>query len=132
MMDRRDDRSWPEWLEPLRPDDVTRRRVRSGIMRSAAPLLEARRQEAWWGLAGWTSTLVPVAAAAALFFMWLATSVAPDQAPETNPTAAAYDTVADSIELIVGPGGATPPRVLTAEQAPSPDAVLTAAVYEGS
>lgn len=132
MMDRRDDRSWPEWMEPLRPDDVTRRRVRSGIMRSAAPLLEARRQEAWWGLASWTSTLVPVAAAAALFFMWLATSVAPNQATVTDPTAAAYDTVADSIELIVGPGGAIPPRVLTAEQAPSSDAVLTAAVYEGS
>ncbi|MFW6191862.1 MAG: hypothetical protein ACOC83_00135 [Gemmatimonadota bacterium] len=132
MMDRRDDRSWPEWLEPLRPDDVTRRRVRSGIMRSAAPLLEARRQEAWWGLAAWTSRLVPVAAAAALFFMWLASSVAPSQTPVTVPTATAYDTVADSMELIVGPDAATPPSVLTSEQAPSPDAVLTAAVYEGS
>lgn len=132
MMDRRDDRSWPEWMEPLRPDDVTRRRVRSGIMRTAAPLLEARRQDAWWGLAGWASTLAPVAAAAALFFMWLATSAAPNQAPVTNPTATAFDSVSDSMELIVGPGGATPPSVLTAEQAPSPDAVLTAAVYEGS
>lgn len=126
MTDRRDDRSWPEWMEPLRPDDVARKRLRSGILRKAVPLLEARRSEAWWGLAGWTSRLVPVAAAAALFFLWLASSAAPDRPVEMDRTA----TVGDTMELIVGPAGSAPPRVLTAEDAPSPDAVLTAAVYE--
>lgn len=125
MMDRRDDRSWPEWMEPLRPDDIARRRVRSGILRQALPLLEARQGEAWWGLAAWASRLVPVAAAAALFFVWLATNAGPTGTVGTNPTATADDTM----ELIVGQSG-LPPRMLTAEDAPSSDAVLAAAVYE--
>lgn len=126
MMDRRDDRSWPEWMEPLRPDDLARQRLRSGILREAIPLLEMRKADAWWGLAAWASRLVPVAAAAALLFAWLATTAAPNRPLETSRTA----TTDDTMELIVGPSGSAPPSVLTAENAPSPDAVLTAAVYE--
>lgn len=125
-MDRRHDRPWPERMEPLRPDDVARRRLRSGILREALPLLEVRQGDAWWGLAAWASRLVPVAAAAAVFFAWLASHAVPQRAIELDRTAA----VDDTRELIVGQSGGAPPAVLTDEAAPSSDAVLTAAVYE--
>jgi hypothetical protein len=65
-------RSWPRWLESLRPDDLTSARLRSSIVRAAEPLLEARRDD-WWDVASrWAGLLTPVAAALVLVFGGLA------------------------------------------------------------
>lgn len=65
-------RDWPEWLEGLRPDDLTSARLRSSILQAAEPLLEARRDD-WWDVASrWAGLLTPVAAALVLVFGGLA------------------------------------------------------------
>ena len=61
-------RDWPEWLEGLRPDDLTSARLRSSIVQAGAPLLEARRDD-WWDVASrWAGLLTPVAAVLVLVF----------------------------------------------------------------
>lgn len=67
-------RDWPEWLESLRPDDVTAARLHRRITSAARPLLDARRED-WWDVAsGWAGLLTPVAAVLALVFAGLALS----------------------------------------------------------
>lgn len=61
-------RDWPDWLESLRPDDVTSARLRRSITAAAEPLLEARRDD-WWDVASrWAGLLTPAAAVLALVF----------------------------------------------------------------
>ena len=63
---------WPMWLETLRPDQITRARLKRSIADAAAPLLSAR-QLTWWEVASdWASLLTPVAAAVAVLFAGLA------------------------------------------------------------
>lgn len=63
---------WPKWLETLRPDQITRERLKRSIADAAAPLLSAR-QLTWWEVASdWASLLTPVAAAVAVLFAGLA------------------------------------------------------------
>lgn len=63
---------WPMWLETLRPDQITRARLKRSIAGAAAPLLSAR-QLTWWEVASdWASLLTPVAAAVAVLFAGLA------------------------------------------------------------
>jgi len=63
---------WPKWLETLRPDQITRARLKRSIADAAAPLLSAR-QLTWWEVASdWASLLTPVAAAVAVLFAGLA------------------------------------------------------------
>jgi hypothetical protein len=70
--DRRITRAWPKWLETLRPDEITRARLKRSIAEAAAPLLGAR-QLTWWEVASdWASLLTPVAAAVAVLFAGLA------------------------------------------------------------
>lgn len=70
--DRRRAPEWPAWLETLRPDPLTRERLRRSVLDAAAPLLRAR-QVTWWEVASdWASLLTPVAAAAAVLFVGLA------------------------------------------------------------
>lgn len=70
--DRRITRAWPKWLETLRPDEITRVRLKRSIAEAAAPLLGAR-QLTWWEVASdWASLLTPVAAAVAVLFAGLA------------------------------------------------------------
>lgn len=65
-------RDWPDWLEGLRPDDLTQARMYREIMSAARPLLDARRED-WWDVAsGWAGLLTPVAAVLALVFAGLA------------------------------------------------------------
>lgn len=71
-------RDWPEWLEGLRPDDVTAARLHRQITSAARPLLDARRED-WWDVAsGWAGLLTPVAAVLALVFAGVAVSQGAD------------------------------------------------------
>lgn len=117
-------RSWPDWLETLRPDEVTRKRIERAVLSRAAPLLAARRREGTWDVtAGWADVLVPVAAAATAFFVALALS-AGGGAPAT-----AVDGPAPRIEeLVEYEPDASPPAVLTRGSEPDMDAVLEAAI----
>ena len=65
-------RGWPSWLETLRPDEITRSRLKRSVADAAAPLLHARRLT-WWEVASdWASLLTPFAAAEAVLFAGLA------------------------------------------------------------
>jgi hypothetical protein len=65
-------RGWPSWLETLRPDEITRSRLKRSVADAAAPLLSARGLT-WWEVASdWASLLTPVAAAVAVLFAGLA------------------------------------------------------------
>ena len=65
-------RGWPSWLETLRPDEITRSRLKRSVADAAAPRLNARRLT-WWEVASdWASLLTPVAAAVAVLFAGLA------------------------------------------------------------
>lgn len=69
---------WPAWLEPLRPDELARQRLRSRIMAQAEPLLAARRALTWDEVASrWAMMLVPAAAAVTLVFGGLALRAGP-------------------------------------------------------
>jgi len=84
-------RGWPNWLETLRPDEITRARLKRSIADAAAPLLSAR-QLTWWEVASdWASLLTPVAAAAAVLFAGLALG--------DRPVARSEVTVAESPEV---------------------------------
>lgn len=65
-------REWPDWLNALRPDDVTSARLRRSVLEAAEPLLEQRRDD-WWDVASrWAGLLTPIAAVLALVFGGLA------------------------------------------------------------
>jgi hypothetical protein len=65
-------RDWPDWLDALRPDDVTSARLRRSVLEAAEPLLEQRRDD-WWDVASrWAGLLTPIAAVLALVFGGLA------------------------------------------------------------
>lgn len=58
--------SWPSWLEPLRPDDLTRRRIQAAIMAHAERILPGR---SWYELTSrWSTVLAPLAAGLAVAF----------------------------------------------------------------
>lgn len=115
--------TWPEWLEPLRPDDLSRARMRREIASRAAPILR-RRALVWSDVAsGWASRLAPLATAVLLLFGWIAWQAEP---AETTATASL------EAEALIRPDTADPPpRVLTSDDAPSADAILASAVYGG-
>ena len=77
---------WPAWLETLRPDEVTRRRLHNEVMHRAEAML--RRPERTWHdiTAGWSAVLTPIAAGLVVTFGTLAyrVSTGPD-AVEATP-----------------------------------------------
>lgn len=74
----RDRTTWRTWIDPLRPDEPSRRRMRKAIFARAAALLEARRLATWQDVAaGWAGMLVPIAAVLLLFFVGLAYQATP-------------------------------------------------------
>ncbi len=86
---RRGTRGWPRWLETLRPDEITRARLKRSIANAAAPLLSGR-QLAWWEVASdWASLLTPVAAALAVLFAGLALGDRPTARSEAMVAASA-------------------------------------------
>ncbi len=116
-------RSWPAWIEPLRPDDVSRARMRSVVLDRADAWLERRGAASVWELAADAALrLVPVAASALLLFGWMA------HRAERPPVAADAGSNVAVEELVRSgaPGAQAPPAVLTAASAPSQDLVLAA------
>lgn len=112
------DRRWPEWLEPLRPDDVGRARMRAGIAERAEPVLARRRRRATWDAAArFARRLTPWAAAAALLFGWLAFEATPEPA-DPEPVA---------VELMLQPeAGEGPPAFLVSTSAPATEQAYAA------
>lgn len=121
------DRDWKSWLEPFRPDDVARARIRSAVAREAGPRLRRRRRNALWRTAGSLARIVaPAAAAAVLMFGWVAHEASAPAA--TGPVAA--DRSVQVEELVRAADGA-PPAMLTSASAPSRDLVLEATLRPG-
>lgn len=86
---------WPNWLRALRPDEVTRHRMRRAILDEAAPLLAARRDNWFDAVAEWATILSPVAAAVTLIFAGLALRQAGSaEMVETLATAPAVEELA--------------------------------------
>lgn len=113
----RERREWPAWLEPLRPDELSRARMRTAILGRAAPLLDARRLGSWETVAaGWARMLVPIAAVLLLLFAGLAYQAAPRTiaaAPVTLEELMAEDDAENTL------------AALTSSVEPSPDWALT-------
>jgi len=112
---------WPDWLLSLRPDQLTRERMRRRIVDEAGAVLRARRTGSWWAVADrWTTRLLPLAAALALVFAGLAR-----WASQTPSVVDMPPTVAELLQS-ANPNG--PPAVLTSATEPGLDQLLNAAV----
>ena len=114
--------NWPIWLRALRPDELTRRRMRRAILDEALPLMTARRDSWFDAVADWASILSPVAAAITLIFAGLALRQAGvDELPETIASAPA-------VEELVRPDE-TLPSAFGRDSVPDLDVVMTV-LYE--
>lgn len=123
MSEKKRDRSgsWPAWIAPLRPDDVSRARMRSVVLDRAEAWLERRGTDSVWELAADAALrLVPVAACALLLFGWLA------HRAERQPVAASSNVAVEELVRSGAPRAQGPPAVLTAASAPSQELVLAA------
>lgn len=113
---------WPIWMRALRPDELTRRRMKRAILDEALPLLTARRDSWFDAVADWATILSPVAAAVTLIFAGLALRQA--------GSADLSDTIASApaVEELVRPGE-TLPSAFGSDSVPDLDAVMTV-LYE--
>ncbi len=113
---------WPIWLRVLRPDELTRRRMRRAIFDEALPLLTARRDSWFDAVADWATILSPIAAAVTLIFAGLALRQPGNaELPETIASAPA-------VEELVRPGE-TLPSAFGRDSEPDLDQVMTV-IYE--
>lgn len=104
------EREWPEWFEPLRPDDVARARMRASIReRTERELARRRRRAVWEASDALARRLTPLAAAAALLFGWLALNASPE--PDPRPVAVE--------EMLRPAAGEGPPAFLVSVQGPA-------------
>jgi len=113
---------WPIWMRTLRPDELTRRRMRRSILDEALPLLTARRDSWFDAVAEWATILSPIAAAVTLVFAGLALRQA--GSVELSDTVAS----APAVEELVRPGE-TLPSAFGPDSVPDLDAVMTV-LYE--
>jgi hypothetical protein len=114
--------NWPIWLRALRPDELTRRRMRRAILDEALPLLKARRDTWFDAVADWATILSPVAAAITLIFAGLALRQAGSAGlPETTASAPAVEELVRS--------GETLPSAFGRDSVPDLDVVMTV-LYE--
>lgn len=114
--------AWPDWGEPLRPDDVARARMRRGIRERSAGLLARRRGATWRVLEAWAGHLTPLAAAVAVLCMWAAAhdaSGGPAPRPGTGGVATASG------------GQARAPGALVSEIGPQGEQVVQTAFLTG-
>ena len=77
---------WNGWLEVLRPDRLTRERLRRAVFREARPILAGRRASWFDAVSDWATVLSPVAAAVTLVFAGLALQQASKPADVGEPT----------------------------------------------
>lgn len=116
------DERWPEWLEPLRPDDVARARMLRAVRGRAERELARRRRHATWDTAErFARRLTPLAAAAVLVFGWLALRARPE--PDVSRPVAVE-------QLLEPPSGEGPPAFLVSASAPRAEHAYRAA-FEG-
>lgn len=120
--------TWPSWMEPLRPDEEARARLRVRID-SEVRSLPARPpgggiEEAWGVAEDWARHLVPLAAAAALLLGWMAaraTAPVPDAPAAESPVA---------VEELVRPDtSGTFPEVLISAAEPDDERLVSAVMY---
>ncbi len=115
---------WPRWLEPLRPDEVTRARLTRHVSNEAEPLLHLRRAGASWQsiAARWAVLLAPVAAVLAVVFAGLAYQAGSGEVRSA-------DVPAVTVEQLVAEDAADAfPALLTSATEPSKDHLLEAAM----
>ena len=118
-------RAWPEYLEALRPDQITRRRLQRNVMAAAEALLE-RRPLSWIDItASWSAALTPIAAGLIVAAGVLAYRVSGPAAPRL-----AAEAEVEPVGLVraLAPDAEAPPELLIDLVEPSRDAVLTAAL----
>jgi hypothetical protein len=116
-------KKWDPWLEALRPDEVTRLRMRRHVLREARSILAARGDNWLDAVADWATILSPVAAAVTLVFAGLALKQAaqPAGVPELEAQAPA-------VEELVAPGEGLP-AAFSGDSIPDLNVVMTV-LYE--
>lgn len=117
--------AWAEYLEPLRPDELTRRRLRRNVM-AAAEALFARRPLSWLDVtASWSAALAPLAAGLLVVAGVLLYRISLPDAPEF---VAEPDPAPVGLVRSLAADAEAPPALLIDLVEPSRDAVLTAAL----
>ena len=119
---------WPAYLEPLRPDEMTRRRLGKRVMAAADALLQGRAPTWFDVTASWSSVLAPLAAGLLVVFGALAWRASvPTEDPLPGPEVA---TQPAGLVPSLAPDALGPPALLTAMDEPSRDAVLAALLVD--
>ncbi len=114
-------RIWPAWVQPLRPDEMSRRRLKKAVLSAAGPMLRAR-EWSWQDVAGrWAAVLAPIAAGLTILFAGLAYS-----ASHSEPEARVE--VFDLDPLVLQPMNDGPPTLLTSTAEPSVEGILAATI----
>lgn len=126
MSGRGDHREWPSWLEPLRPDEVTRRRLHNRVMATAETVM--RLPERTWHeiTAGWSSVLTPLAAGLAVAFGVLAYRASVEPSAEALAASEPASVESHEFQPLLGDETTAPPALLIDEDELSPEAVLRA------
>lgn len=115
--------AWPGYLEPLRPDEVARHRMRKRILAAAETLLE-RRPPTWFDVtATWSSVLAPLAAGLLVVFGTLAYRAS---TPPAEPQVAVEPSEPVGLVPSLAPDAQALPTILTDTDEPSRDDVLAA------
>jgi len=114
-------RVWPAWVEPLRPDEMSRRRLKNAVLSAAQPMLRAR-DWSWQDVAGrWAAVLAPIAAGLTILFAGLAYSASRS---ETEARVEAFEID----PLVLQPMNDGIPALLTSTLEPSMEGILAATI----
>ena len=124
-------RGWPEWLEPLRPDELARRRLHKQVMQAAESMLRAPTRT-WQDVsASWSAFLTPLAAGLAVAFGTLAyraSAVSETAALATSGQTTTASVVDAEIVPLLGADAEAPPALLIDGTEVSREAVFRAAL----
>ena len=119
---------WPAWAEPLRPDELTRRRLHKRVMAAAESMLRIPVRTWQDETARWSAVLTPVAAGLAVAFGMLAYRAS--AALPTASVAAGEPPTVETIEIrpVFGMDVEAPPVLLIDTSELNREAVLSAAL----